>query len=480
MPTADLVLLGSPSVAIAGGRVLFAGDRAAVAAHVTATTRVEDFGDARILPGFRDAHAHLVMTALARRRIDLHGLSAAEIRDRLAARARDLAPDAWIEGTGFSLDELGLDRLPSALDLDAVSPAHPVKLASHDLHALWVNTAALHAVGREASAPSYFTEDEVRIFNDAAGRESPEERVAAAREILRAFHAVGITAVQEHGTLEDLKALTTLAEAGELKLRVQFTVRQHQLEEYAEIAGVLPRFPGLLQVNGQKVFLDGALGSRTAWTLEPYVGTTECGHRALDHEFAKERVRFAASLGLPTFFHAIGDAAVREALDLSACAPGLSHSVEHAQLIHGDDLPRFAAQGVIASLQPLHLLTDTPVLLERWGEERARRSFPVKSLLESGATVQLGSDTPVETLDPMKGLFATVARKTLDGMVLPGDEAVPVKTALSLYAALPALAPGVPADLSVWPLDPAGVPLERIPDLSPAATVFSGEIVHRS
>jgi predicted amidohydrolase YtcJ len=171
---------------------------------------------------------------------------------------------------------------------------------------------------------------------------------------------------------------------------------------------------------------------------------------------------------------------VRQALDLAAAAPGLPHSVEHAQLVHADDLPRFAAQGVTASLQPLHLLTDTPGLLRLWGEERARRSFPVKTLLDSGATVVLGSDTPVETLDPMKGLFATVARRTLDGLILPGDEAIPVETALSLYSSLPAVAPGLPADLSIWPEDPAAVPLERIPELTPAATVFAGEIVHPS
>ncbi len=480
MQTADLVLLGRPSVAVAGGRILFAGSREEALALVAPGTEVADFGDARVLPGFRDAHAHLVMTALARRRIDLHGLGAPEIRERIVARAKTLPRGAWIEGTGFELDHLGLSDLPAAADLDAVSPDHPVKLASHDLHALWVNSVALTTLGRPADSASYLTEDEVRIFNDLAGREGPEERVAAARAVLPEFHAAGITAIQEHGTLEDLQALLALAKAGELKLRVRFTIRQHQLTEYAEVAASLPRFPGLLDVNGMKIFLDGALGSRTAWTLEPYQGTTGTGHRALEHNFARERVLAAADLGLPTFFHAIGDAAVREALDLAAAAPGLPHSVEHAQLVHPDDLPRFAAQGVTASLQPLHLLTDTPALLRLWGEDRARRSFPVRSLLAAGAEVKLGSDTPVETLDPMKGLFATVARQTLAGMVLPGDEAVPVATALALYASLPAVTAGLPADLSVWPEDPAVVPLERIPDLAPAATVFAGEIVHRA
>lgn len=483
MRSVTLILLGRPSVAIADGRLLFAGSRAEALKLAAPDTEVVDFGEARVLPGFRDAHAHLVMTALARRRIDLHGAGLPAIRDRIvdriAERASGAATGTWVEGTGFELDHLGLDRLPNAADLDAVSPDHPVKLASHDLHALWVNTAALAAVGRPADAPSYLTEDEVRIFNDLAGRAGPEERVTATRAVLSEFHAAGITAVQEHGTMEHLDALLTLAAAGDLKMRVRFTIRQHQLEEYAARAADLPQFPGLLHINGMKLFLDGALGSRTAWTLDPYLGTTETGHRALDFEVAKERVLKAAKMGLPSFFHAIGDAAVRQALDLAAAAPGLPHSVEHAQLIHGDDLPRFAAQGVTASLQPLHLLTDTPALLRLWGEERARRSFPVKSLLASGATVVLGSDTPVETLDPMKGLFATVARRTLSGMVLPGDEAIPVETALSLYASLPAVSPGLPADLSVWTEEPAAVPLDRIPELTPTATVFAGEIVHR-
>ncbi len=480
MKSADLILLGRPSTAIADGRLLFAGSREAALKLAAPNTEVADFGDARVLPGFRDAHAHLVMTALARRRIDLHGLGVEEIGERIAGRASSVPPGTWVEGTGFELDHLGLGRLPTAADLDASSPDHPVKLASHDLHALWVNTAALTAAGRPTTAPSYLTEDEVRVFNDLAGRTGPEERVAATREVLSEFHAAGITAIQEHGTLGHLEALLTLAAEGDLKMRVRFTIRQHQLEEYAARAAELPRYRGLIDINGMKMFLDGALGSRTAWTLDPYLGSTETGHQAIEFEVAKERVLAAADLGLPTFFHAIGDAAVRQALDLAAAAPGLPHSVEHAQLIHPDDLPRFAAQGVVASLQPLHLLTDTPALLRLWGEDRARRSFPVKSLLESGAEVKLGSDTPVEPLDPMKGLFAAVARRTLDGLVLPGNEAIPVETALSLYASLPAVAPGLPADLSVWAEDPAAVPVSRIPELAPIATVFAGEIVHRA
>jgi predicted amidohydrolase YtcJ len=477
---ADLIILGRPSVAIADGRLLFAGPREGALRFAADRTESADFGDARVLPGFRDAHAHLVMTAMARRRIDLHGLSAEEVRERIAERARTTPPGIWIEGTGFELNHLGLATPPSAADLAGAAPDHPVKLASHDLHALWVNDAALAAVGRGADAPSYLTEDEVRIFNDLAGRPGPEERIAATRDVIADFHAAGITAVQEHGTLEHLDVLLALAEAGELAMRVRFTIRQHEFEEYLERAPDLRRYPGLLDVNGMKMFLDGALGSRTAWTLEPYLGEGGTGHQALDTDFAQERVLAAAKVGFPTFFHAIGDAAVRQALDLSASAPGLRHSVEHAQLIHPDDLPRFAAQGVTASLQPLHLLTDTPFLIPLWGEGRSRRSFPVRSLLRSGAEVKLGSDTPVETFDPMMGLFATVARRTLDGQVLPGDETVPVETALSLYASLPATTAGLPADLSVWPEDPAEVPVERLPDLSPAATVFAGQIVYRA
>jgi len=133
----------------------------------------------------------------------------------------------------------------------------------------------------------------------------------------------------------------------------------------------------------------------------------------------------------------------------------------------------------MASLQPVHLLTDTPTLLDAWGEERARRSFPVRSLLESGAEVRFGSDTPVEHFQPMLGVFAAATRLTLAGDLLPGLETIPVEKALSLYFSYPRIEPGRPADLVVFPEDPAKLPVADLPDLRPSLTLFGGKIVHR-
>jgi predicted amidohydrolase YtcJ len=481
-PTSKIerIILGDSAVAVAGGTILAAGARDDIITLAGPGTDVVDLAGAHLLPGLRDAHAHLVLTGLARRRIDLRGLSLAEVRDTVARRAKELPPGTWVEGAGFNLDDLGIDRQPGAADLDPVTPFHPVRLASHDLHAIWVNRQALEEAGRERDSPSYLTEDEVRRFYDATGRESEDERRLAIEQIQREMHSFGITEVQEHGRLDDLGTMVALANEGKLKLRVDFSVRSHEFPRFLESTEEVPHVPGLLHVNGQKLFLDGALGSRTAWMLAPYEGSEETGHRALDHEAALEAVRLAADHGLPTFMHAIGDAAVREALDLADAAPGLPHRVEHAQLVHPDDLPRFVRSGVVASVQTVHLLTDTPIMLAEWGEERASQAFPVRSLLAMGTDVCLGSDTPVETPDPMKGVFAASARRTLDGEALPGHEKITPKMALDLYVSYPRIEPDRPADLVAYPEDPTKLPLDDLPHLAPVATVLAGEVVYRA
>lgn len=480
MAEADLVLAGRPWVAIRDGRILAVGHRHDLLEHIGNRTEVIDLGEARVHPGLKDWHAHLVPTGLFRKRIDLTGLNAEEVARAVAERTLVTPPGTWVRGMGFTLDALGLPAPLSVETLDAVAPEHPVWLSSHDLHAIWLNTRALREAGRPAGSPAYLVEDEIRVFANRIGRESLSERAAAVRDVQREFHSIGITAIQEHGRLEDLEAIAALGVMNELALRIGFSIRFHEYESWREARPAEPPFPGLLDVNGLKVFLDGALGSRTAWTLSPYDDVDTTGHRALDHGEAREKVLLAASEGVPTFFHAIGDAAVREALDLAAEAPGLPHRVEHAQLIHPDDRPRFAAQGVMASMQPVHLLTDTPTLLDAWGEARARASFPVKTLLDMGTEVRFGSDTPVEHFNPMLGVFAAATRCTLDGDLLPGTETIPVDRALSLYYSAPKLVPGLPADLVVYPEEPARLPVTDLPDLRPSLVLFGGEIVHRA
>ena len=474
----DLIVLGEPSLAVRDGVILAVGDRSSMLDLGAPGTEVLDYGTAAVRPGLRDAHAHLVMTGLARRRLDLRGMDLKAIRSSVVERVRATSAGGWVRGAGFSFASLGTEVPPGATDLDDIAPDHPVALASHDLHALWVNTRALEAAGRPAGSPSYLTEDEVRKFNDAAGRADPDECLAAARNVIAEFHRHGITSVQEHGTLAHLQALLALALSGELLLDVSFSIRDHELPRYVEVMDEIPSLPGQLEVNGMKLFLDGAFGSRTAWLLEPYAGSDRRGHRAIEAETARKRVAFAANLGLPTFMHAIGDAAVREALDLAESAPGLRHRVEHAQMIDPADLARFAALGVGASVQPVHLVADAMFLPGILGEERASRCFVVRSLLESGAEVTFGSDTPVETPDPMKGVYAATTRRNPEGVGLPGDESIPVGKAFELYFSRPALTPGDPANLSVWETDPADLPPAEILDLRPLATIYRGTPVH--
>lgn len=459
-------------MAIAGGRVLAVGRREEIRALAGPDTRIDDHGEAAILPAFRDAHVHLVPTGLATRRLVLRGLDLDGIRAAVAERTRTTPPGARIDGAGFALADLGIVRPPCAADLDDVAPDHPVRLASHDLHALWLNTRALEDAGRPADAPSYVTEDEVRLYHDAAGREGPEEILAAARAADAAFVRAGISRMQDHGRLAELTAILRLANEGALRVRVDFSIRHHELPRYLAERERWPDVPGRVRVNGMKLFLDGALGSRTAWTLEPYLDSGGTGHRTHSRETAKAAVRLASEAGMPTFFHAIGDAAVREALDLIELFPGLPHRVEHAQLIHPDDRPRFARLDVAASMQPVHLLTDTPTLIARWGEERSRRSFPARSLLESGAELLLGTDSPIESYRVTPGIFAATERRTLDDRPLPGDEAISREAAFAAYGSGVEVRAGAIAELTIWDDDPRTADPEELPGLSPASTIL--------
>jgi len=282
LPEADLVLAGRPWVAIRDGRIAAVGHRHDLLSHIGRGTEVMDLGGARIYPGLKDWHGHLVPTGLFARRVDLHGLSMEEVGRVVGDRALQTPPGTWVRGMGFSLDALRhAAPLPVEI-LDRVAPDHPVWLSSHDLHAIWVNTRALRSAGRPAGSPAYLLED-------------LNERAAAVRDAQKGFHAYGITAIQDHGRLEDLEAIAALGVAGELALRIGFSIRFHEYEGWREARPPESPFPGLLEINGLKIFLDGALGSRTAWTLDPYEDVVGTGHRALDHGAALAMVKLGGA-----------------------------------------------------------------------------------------------------------------------------------------------------------------------------------------
>jgi predicted amidohydrolase YtcJ len=461
------------------GRIRAVGNAAEVVRLVPPGTAMFDLPATVVTPGFVDGHTHFALWALGRRRVQLAG---ARTRAEAVARVAGAAPvQGWVLGQGW--DSNGWDEAPDRDALDAVQQA-PVYLDSLDVHAAWVNSAALAAAGITRETPDPFGG---RIVRDAAGRPTgllleravelmtclpaPPASVldAALIEGQAEAHRLGLTGIHNVEGVEVLAAFRRMESAAALRLRVLFH------PPVTALPGLIARGERSgdgstwLRLGGVKLFLDGSLGSRTAWMLEPYAGTRDRGMPITAESEVAGAMRTAAGAGLAVTAHAIGDAAVRRALDLMAGLPRVAvpHRIEHFQCVHPDDLDRAAAAGLVVSMQPAHLLTDIPLVERHWGA-RGAGAYAFRTLRRRGTAVVFGSDAPVASLDPREGLFAALERRGSDGGPAGGwrpDEKLGFDEAVAAYTLAPAraagsviaggtLSPGQPADLVAWSFDP--------------------------
>jgi predicted amidohydrolase YtcJ len=488
------------------GRVRFVGPAAEAARRAPPRTPLFELPDAWVTPGFVDAHTHFAAWALGRRRVQLAG---ARTRvDALARVAAAVPVGGWLLGQGW--DANLWEAPPDRLALDGLHQG-PVYLDSLDLHAAWLNSAALAAASIGPETPDPFGG---RIVRDAAGHptgllldravelalpalpEPPDDVLRAALvEGQAEAHRLGITGIHEVESERVLAAFRRLELEDALRLRVLFHPPVAALPRLVAEGIRSGQGSEWLTIGGVKLFLDGSLGKQTAWMLEPYEGSRDRGMPITALEQAQAAIQLAAGAGIAATVHAIGDAAVRRALDLLADAPAaaLPHRIEHFQCVHPDDLGRAARLGVVLSMQPAHLLTDIPLVERYWGA-RGQGAYCFQSILATGATLAFGSDVPVASPDPREGVYGATARLA-DGTAGSGwrpEERLDFESVLRAYthgaaraagvaARRGSLAPGQDADLVAWEVDPA---LAADPTVFRSArarlTVVGGEVVMRA
>jgi len=434
-----------------------------------------------VLPGFTDSHAHFLEWALERGRLELtHCASCAEA---LAAIGAAAPGDGWLLGHGW-LSAKWPDGEPTAAALDEVTGERPAALWAHDHHTLWVNSAAMRATG-VASDDGVFAEWDSWRF--PLPEPTAAERSRAVVDGMAAANARGVVCVHDFQRSGGRDVWQRLDADRRLRLRVVMSFPLDMLAAARDLelrAGFGSR---MLAVGPCKGFMDGTLGSRTAWMLDG------SGDQLLSPDDLAEGIREAAALGVPVAVHAIGDGANRAALDAFERtrdaweAGALRPRIEHAQCVDDADLPRFAGIGVIASMQPAMIHSDRDVADERWGD-RARGAYRVRDLLDSGAHVIFGDDAPIEPLDPLRGIAAAVHRTLDDRDAWHADQRISVAdavmctTAAAAYAAgderrRGCLLPGQAADLVVLDTDIVAHP-ERIADAEVVATMVDGRWVH--
>lgn len=440
-------------------------------------TKVVDLGGRTATPGFTDAHIHFVSWSLGLNQIkldDVPSLVAAVQAIREGMATRQDSPESWVRGRGWLKNQWPEDRFPTCHDLDAVIPDRPAVFSSRDGHSIWVNSRALKIAGITRDMPDpeggHIMRDEHgepagMLFENAEDlvykhipEPTDEECLAAIREGTRVLQGMGITGIHLKEYDQSTRVLQKARERGELGLRCLISIPRWNLEK-AIGTGLRSGFGDeWIRMGAVKLFSDGALGSQTAHMLEPYAGGDNLGIPTLTPEQLRHYVLAANSAGIACAIHAIGDAANRIVLDAFAAAQQagvnvdaagrpLRNRIEHAQILHPDDLRRFAALNVIASMQPIHCTNDRDTAARYWGE-RCRYSYAWRSIIESGAHIAFGSDAPVETPDVLQGIYAAVTRRRPHDPT-PGwypEECLTVEEAVAAYTSGAAYAGGLEQD----------------------------------
>ena len=417
-----------------------------------------------VIPGLIDAHLHVMGLGLGQLTLDLSQTrSLDEALSRLAAYAEAHPDRPWLVGRGWNQERWGLGRFPTAAEIDAVVGDRPVWLERVDGHAGWANSAALRAANVSAATPDpvggriergadgrepagVFVDNAMALVGDTVPAPRAEDRDLALHEAQELLLAHGVTAVADMGTsIEDWMTYRRAGDAGRLRIRIMSYAAG--VEPMLLIGGTGPTpwlYDDRLRLNGVKLYLDGALGSRGAALKAAYADAPDNrGLELLDGTQLRNLMSRAALDNFQIAVHAIGDAANAEALtaidELSDDYGGDRRwRIEHAQVVDPADLPLFGRHGIIASMQPVHQTSDRLMAEARLGPDRLAGAYAWRSIAQAGAPLAFGSDAPVELPDPFAGMAAAISRTDPSGEPAGGwqpQEAVSREVALAAYTA---------------------------------------------
>lgn len=526
-PRADLILAGgrvwtgvpgasvATAIALTGNRIVQVGSDAEVRALAGPATRVVELEGRFVMPGFADGHTHFIGGGFQLGSVDLRDAATpAEFARRIRDFARTQPAGRWITGGDWDHEMWG-GALPERAWIDSVTPDHPVAVQRLDGHMMLANSRALALAGitratadppggtivrNAAGEPTGVLKDEAMslVFSVQPDASEAERDEAFARAQQHALER-GVTMVHDMGAFADLHTYRRAQERGELRMRVYSFVPLGQWRELQTLVAGEGRGDDMLRWGGLKGFVDGSLGSTTAWFYEPYDDEPNTsGLMVTDTAALRAQILAADAAGLHVVVHAIGDQANDWLLDAFEEAIQRNGTrdrrfrIEHAQHLSPAAIARFRALGVLPSMQPYHAIDDGRWAEKRIGPERIQRTYAFRSLLDADAGLHFGSDWTVAPIDPLLGVYAAVTRRTTDGANPDGwvpaqkigvEETLRAYTAANAYAAfmedrLGTLAPGRLADLVVLSADLRTVEPTTIPEVRVDYTIVDGRIVY--
>jgi predicted amidohydrolase YtcJ len=509
------------AIAVSQGKITAVGTDANLLKLQAPSTKIINLDGAFAMPGFNDAHTHIASAGQQKLTIDLdHVSSLAEMQQRIKAFATTAKSGTWLQGGGWDHTIWPTKTLPTRADIDAVTTGHPAIFSRTDGHIAVVNSAALAAAGITSKTPD---PPGAKIDRDASGEPTgiiregpalaiiykmippptPEERRQALEVAIADANANGVTSVQDFSDWEDFLVLEDLEKSGKLHLRVAEwlafdtpveTLKQHQSSHQQS--------DPFLHTTMLKGFMDGSLGSRTAALNAPYTDDpTNSGIPRYDQKTLDQMATERAEAGFQLGFHAIGDRANGMALTAFERAQQASmkhlssrYRIEHAQVVSPGDFDQFAHLHVIASMQPSHLLTDMNWAEARLGPERVKYSYAWRSFLDHNVVLAFGTDYPVESVNPFRGLYAAITRQNEAGTkTYQPQEKITLNEAIYAYTQASAFAenqeklkgrlePGFLADFVVIDHDitsPTATP-QQLLHTKVLRTVLNGEIIYSS